>query len=302
MTVALALVPVPALAEPPDEPVPERVTASADGLEALVNQHNDLQEELRATRDRADALTEELLSLERRLAANRGRVGQVAVAAYRVARPRSMATVLPLSPAGRRMDPLLKLERLSRERAEVITDLSRSHQRLTAARRTTQLLLVRQRDREHLLSARVRQIEAEIAKLNQARDAAAAPESPAEPPPALASAAGAKVVRFAYAQLGKNYRWAGSGPDGYDCSGLTSAAWATVGVKLPHNAAQQWRTVNRIKRTELRPGDLVFYYRDIGHVAIYVGAGKVIHAPRPGKRIRIDETDFQPIHGYGRPR
>ncbi|MGW0435412.1 NlpC/P60 family protein [Micromonospora sp. NPDC003197] len=304
VTVALALVPVPALAEPPDEPGPERVAASADGLEKLVEEHTDLQEELRYTRARIAALTDQLVALERRLKAQRDQIGLVA-ATHRTRGTNPMAALAGTRSSTSRVDPLLTLERLDRRPDEVVSDLSRSTERLLADHRVVRDEIVLQHAREQQLSGRNKQIEAEINRLNRLRtEQGGAPpstESGAERAPAPPPA-GLRVVRFAYAQLGKNYRWAGSGPNGYDCSGLTLAAWATVGVKLPHNAAQQWRVVTRINRAALRPGDLVFYYRHIGHVGIYVGNDKVIHAPRPGRQIRVDKTDFQPVHGYGRPR
>ncbi|MFG2038098.1 C40 family peptidase [Dactylosporangium sp. NPDC048998] len=91
------------------------------------------------------------------------------------------------------------------------------------------------------------------------------------------------------------------GPDSFDCSGLTMAAWKTAGVVLPHNAARQKQTVQPITRSELRPGDLVFYYKDVSHVGIYIGEGRVIEAPRAGERISMRLLDYAPISGYGRP-
>jgi peptidoglycan DL-endopeptidase CwlO len=109
------------------------------------------------------------------------------------------------------------------------------------------------------------------------------------------------AVSFAYAQIGKGYRYAAAGPDAYDCSGLTMAAWAAAGVSLPHNAARQYGSVPHVSRDQLAPGDLVFYYGDIHHVALYVGAGRIIHAPNEGETVRVEPIDLAPIAGYGRP-
>src|SRR2546423_14294102 len=87
------------------------------------------------------------------------------------------------------------------------------------------------------------------------------------------------AVRFAYGQLGKPYRWGAAGPNSFDCSGLTMASWKAAGVGLPHSAALQWAQVRHLSRAELKPGDLVFYYGNIHHVAIYIGGGKGSHAP-----------------------
>jgi cell wall-associated NlpC family hydrolase len=108
-------------------------------------------------------------------------------------------------------------------------------------------------------------------------------------------------VRFAYAQIGKPYGWGSAGPNAYDCSGLTSAAWRVAGVRLPHNAARQWYAVTRISRAELRPGDLVFYYNSIQHVGMYVGGGRIVHAPTFGEAVRVERMGYAPILGYGRP-
>jgi peptidoglycan DL-endopeptidase CwlO len=79
------------------------------------------------------------------------------------------------------------------------------------------------------------------------------------------------------------------------------AAWRRGGVALPHNAARQYRALPHVSRSELRAGDLVFYYGDLHHVAIYVGRGMVIHAPNPDERISVSRLDLGPVHGFGRP-
>jgi cell wall-associated NlpC family hydrolase len=94
---------------------------------------------------------------------------------------------------------------------------------------------------------------------------------------------------------------AAAGPDGFDCSGLTLAGWAQVGVYLPHNAAAQRRSMPYVSRQDLQLGDLVFYYEDLHHVAIYVGDGKVMSAPTFGDFVRMVNMDSSPIHSFGRP-
>ena len=99
--------------------------------------------------------------------------------------------------------------------------------------------------------------------------------------------------------------FAADGPDAYDCSGLTMAAWAQAGIKLPHNAKAQRSAVPSISRSELRPGDLVFYYSDLHHVAMYAGYinGQhwIVHASRAGVPIKMRLMDNGSIHSYGRP-
>jgi cell wall-associated NlpC family hydrolase len=109
------------------------------------------------------------------------------------------------------------------------------------------------------------------------------------------------AVSFACAQIGKPYGWGQAGPDAYDCSGLTMAAWAEAGVSLPHNAAAQRDVVSYVDRSDLRPGDLVFYYSDLSHMGMYVGGGWIVHASRAGVPIQMSPIDRSPVHSYGRP-
>ena len=78
-------------------------------------------------------------------------------------------------------------------------------------------------------------------------------------------------------------------------------AWEAAGVSLPHNAAMQYETVAHITFAQLRPGDLIFYYSPIHHVAIYIGGGNIIQASQPGRPVAIAKYDGSPITGYGRP-
>ena len=104
------------------------------------------------------------------------------------------------------------------------------------------------------------------------------------------STRGAIALRFALNQVGDIYVWGGAGPTKWDCSGLTMRAFGAAGVSLPHSAAVQYNYGKYIPRSALAPGDLVFFGRPISHVAIYLGKGKMVQAPRPGKRVEV--TDF----------
>lgn len=110
------------------------------------------------------------------------------------------------------------------------------------------------------------------------------------------------AVDTALAQLGKPYRWAGSGPNSFDCSGLTSFAWRAAGVSIPRSSRAQYGATTRVSRADLRPGDLVFYHSPISHVAMYIGGGRVVEAPNSGNvvRIRNDGLTRRGVVGFGR--
>ncbi|GAA1596424.1 hypothetical protein GCM10009789_57980 [Kribbella sancticallisti] len=116
------------------------------------------------------------------------------------------------------------------------------------------------------------------------------------------------AIDFALSQLGDMYLWAAAGPDRWDCSGLTMAAWKRAGVSLPHYSVAQYDQTKRISEDELRPGDLIFWAETDGdpgsifHVAMYLGGGRMVHAPRTGKPVRIDSVYYWETPDYfGRP-
>ncbi len=115
-------------------------------------------------------------------------------------------------------------------------------------------------------------------------DPVTAPEPPA-PPPADASRA-AEVVAVAMRYLGTPYVWGGATPAGFDCSGLVTYAFAQIGVSVPHYAAAQFSMGEAVPKDDLQVGDLVFF-RDLGHVGIYIGGGQFIHAPHTGDVVKI---------------
>lgn len=101
---------------------------------------------------------------------------------------------------------------------------------------------------------------------------------------------GQQAVRLARQQLGVPYRWGGSSPSGFDCSGLVSWVYGRLGVGLPHNAAALYGVGRRVRLASMRPGDLVFF-SGLGHVGIYIGHGRMIHAPQSGRNVEVEALD-----------
>lgn len=95
----------------------------------------------------------------------------------------------------------------------------------------------------------------------------------------------ARAVAYAHAALGRPYVYGATGPRAYDCSGLTLAAWRAAGVSIPRTSSAQWAGLTRVPADQVRPGDIVVYH-GAGHVALYIGNGQIIEAPRPGKSVQ----------------
>jgi cell wall-associated NlpC family hydrolase len=96
-----------------------------------------------------------------------------------------------------------------------------------------------------------------------------------------------KALQFALKQIGDKYVFGADGMTYWDCSGLTMRAFQNAGVSLPHSSRAQYSYGKSIKRSDLKPGDLVFFGRPISHVGIYLGNGKMVHAPRSGSRVKV---------------
>ncbi|NEA34455.1 C40 family peptidase [Streptomyces sp. SID13031] len=116
------------------------------------------------------------------------------------------------------------------------------------------------------------------------------------------------AIDFALSQLGEPYVWAATGPNSWDCSGLTMGAWKRAGVQLPHYSVAQYEQIKHISEDELRPGDLIFWAENhsdpgsIFHVAMYLGGGRMVHAPRTGRPVTIDSIYYwEAPDFFGRP-
>jgi peptidoglycan DL-endopeptidase CwlO len=299
------LVAAPAQAAPADPDVAEldqQIAAATERLEVLVEQRNAVRDDLAATRARASDTAARLARDTARLEELRDRAGAIAAWAYRTGPASQVSAVLSAGSPGAIIDQLTALEALGLQARGQLSGLG---ELLTSLRRERAALaaLVQQQQRQATeLAELTARVERDLADLRRQRSRTlAAQYHAAVPPPPVAAGAAGTAVAYAYAQIGKPYLYGAAGPAAFDCSGLTKAAWAAAGVTLPHNAARQYSSMAHLTRADLAPGDLVFYYSDIHHVAIYIGNGTVIHAPQAGDSVRAAGIDMAPIYGYGRP-
>ncbi|MEW1861449.1 MULTISPECIES: NlpC/P60 family protein [unclassified Streptomyces] len=137
-------------------------------------------------------------------------------------------------------------------------------------------------------------------KAEAAAKAAAAKGTDAPVAPVNSSAAD-QAIAFARKQIGKPYVWGATGPDSYDCSGLTQAAYKAAGIDLPRTTYDQVDVGTRVSEADLQPGDLIFFYSDVSHVGLYIGNGEMIHAPHTGTVVKIAPITEMPFYGAVRP-
>jgi peptidoglycan DL-endopeptidase CwlO len=267
---------------------------------------------LKQTRDSLTDLRRQLGIATRQLQALRSTVSAQAADAYKYG-PAEVAVMLNPGDANDTLDRLQTLNLLAERTNDQFSDLR-------VAERAYELEVARlskvERERERQvkqLEARKQRVEALLQRtqdlLGQLRATGGAgavdgidPGMSAGSLPPLPSGGGAAAaVRYAYAQVGKPYRYGASGPGSFDCSGLTMMAWRQGGIALPHSAAGQYGIGRHVSRSELRPGDLIFRYSPISHVAMYVGNGLQIAATHTGSTVKVQSAFSGPIVGYSRP-
>ncbi|MFB7587394.1 NlpC/P60 family protein [Streptomyces sp. NPDC056169] len=214
------------------------------------------------------------------------------------------------------------LARVARDRAGTVSRLEGAERRagaLASASRKAldrqQTLAAAQRTRRDEVTKKLREVEkllaslspeqlARLTELERVQTAGAQRElldSGALDGLRTPSRAGAAALSFAVGQIGKPYVWGAEGPESYDCSGLTQQAWAAAGREIPRTSQEQWATLPRVSLSELRPGDLVVYFPGATHVALYLGEGLVVQAPRPGGKVKVSPVAANPLLGAVRP-
>ncbi len=148
--------------------------------------------------------------------------------------------------------------------------------------------------------ALVRRMTEEERRQLAARDGARASFSLSELDGGEASARIKKVIAYAVSRVpGGQYVRGSSGPNAFDCSGLMLAAYRQIGISLPHSSRAQSRVGRAVSRSELKPGDLIFWYHPIHHVGMYIGNGKIVHARNPRNDLVIQTLGSYPAPWAG---
>ncbi|KES03820.1 hypothetical protein BU52_28705 [Streptomyces toyocaensis] len=309
---------VPAEARP--RPTPEQAGADVDRLyrqaEAATEKYNGAKEKAESAQQRLRALQDESARRWNRLNAARAALGSVAAAQYRSGGlDPALRLVLSEDPDGF-LDGTALAERAgTRHKADVgrVRAQLREIEQLRGAARIEAKSLTSHRAemRRHkkTVTGKLAAARHLLSRLTPEQRADRADGTTRAPRPSAASgfavsrapgARAAEAVAYAYRKIGSPYVWGATGPDAFDCSGLVQAAYRSAGVSLPRTTYAQIGAGRRVARSELLPGDLVFFYPGISHVGIYVGDGRMIHAPNPSAPVRLAPVDEMPFAGATR--
>ncbi|MFF9024126.1 C40 family peptidase [Streptomyces eurythermus] len=310
------------------QPTPSQVKARVAALyreaEAATEKYNGAKEDADAAQRRLSALQDETARRQQRLNTVRNALGSIAAAQYRDGAIAPAWQLALSSDPDRYLDGAALAERAGDRQAAAVSQVRRQLREIErlrgAARVEVKSLRSRQAElRRHKKTVTGKLDEARrlLARLSpRQRDAITGADAPAErvsrsaadpreplvragsvPAP---SGRAAVAVAYAYGKLGSPYVWGATGPNAFDCSGLVQAAYRAAGLSLPRTSYAQIDAGRRISRSELRPGDLVFFYPGISHVGIYVGGGRMIHAPNPSAPVRLDPIGQMPFAGATR--
>ncbi|MFV0133664.1 NlpC/P60 family protein [Streptomyces sp. HMX87] len=292
--------------------------------EKATEAYNSTEEKLKKQRAETERLDAELARARLSLHDGRRAAGRLARQQYQSRSDLSpyLRLLLARDPQ-RALDQGHVIGRLARERAETVGRLAGSEKKAEELARKArkalddQLALAERHKKERDdVRERLRDVEELLASLSPEQLAAVAAlekdgiaeaqerfmasgalgEDDAKP-----SAEGGRAVRHAVRQIGKPYEWGAEGPEAYDCSGLTSEAWGHAGTPIPRTSQEQWARLERVPLDRLRPGDLVVYFPEATHVAMYLGDGMVVQAPRPGAEVKVSPIAANPVLGAVRP-
>ncbi|MFF7966202.1 NlpC/P60 family protein [Streptomyces sp. NPDC007903] len=304
--------------------------------ETATEKYNGAHEKAGAAQHRLNTLHDETARRQDRLNTARGALGAFAAAQYRDgAIAPSWQLALSSSP-DRYLDDAAFAERAGHRQAQQVARVRaqlREIERLRGAARieaksvrSRQAELKRQKDAVTTKLTRARQLLARLTPPEREKATTGAPAVPGRagagvrsaPAPATSGKASAgrttaptarvpaptsrasAAVAYAYRKLGSPYVWGATGPNAFDCSGLIQAAYRSAGISLPRTTYAQINAGRRVSRSQLQPGDLVFFYSGVSHVGIYVGNGRMIHAPNPSAPVRVAPIDQMPFAGATR--
>jgi cell wall-associated NlpC family hydrolase len=296
----------PAPASPGD--IEAQIDQTWNKLEPLLEQWNGVHDKLVANQAKVAQLQNQIKPLKLQVDLAQARVGALSARYYEYG-PGSKLNALLLSGSPVTLvDQLNILDEVARNETAAVADVAKLRAQYEEQEKPIDAMVAQLAQQQAMLDAQKVDLNKQIQQLQQMRLAAYGNSStgtgslrPVPCPQVYNGDAGSKAAKFACDQIGKKYVWAAEGPNSYDCSGLTLAAWRSVGVSLPHNAYEQKQVTARVSYANLRPGDLVFYYSDVHHVVIYVGNGWVVSAPTYGIPVEMQKIDMSRVNSYGRP-
>ncbi|WP_017536538.1 C40 family peptidase [Nocardiopsis alba] len=297
--------------EPTQEEVEQRIEGLLEESSSLVQEFNEAEEALETAEARVEEIDAQIGSEEEVYEGLLQKVRELAAASYQSSDPDSVAVALYVDNPSEIFDQAADLSYLSESRRRQLEDYAESDARLIALKDEAdatyedaeELLEELEEAKEEVEKALAEQEEL-LASFEGENPTTAGESDTSEGQDAVytgsASGDARAAIDFAYSKIGVPYLWGGTGPNGYDCSGLTQASWAAAGVSIPRTTYSQYEMPNAVAWEDIQPGDILFFFPDLGHNGLYVGNGMMVHAPSSGKTIsEVRLADYWAAHFVG---
>ena len=293
----------------------ELVQKAAQELTVIDEQVHQAEVSVAAQQEAAQAAAAEADEAQRALDAYEPQLRAIAQSGYTAENQSRMAAFLTSDSATELVQQMTTLDMIAAHTDEIIAAVATLQDRAEKAQAaadqaaaTAQAGLAELEAQQAEVQKRVEDYQADFARLSAAEQAAVttALAGPALATPSVDSLplapgrAAATAVTVALAQVGAPYVWGASGPNGFDCSGLTSYAYAAAGVSLPHSSRAQSQLGREVSRSDLQPGDLVYFYSPVSHVGLYIGNGMMVHARTFGQPVAVTSVDQSGYRGARR--
>jgi cell wall-associated NlpC family hydrolase len=315
---ALVLAPAPASAAPSTAPstaeeAAQLVEETGRRLTALDEQVHQAELTVQAQQQAATEAERAADEAASTLAQYEPRIRAIAQSGYTGGTRSRMAAFLSSESADDLLDQMTTLDLIADHTEGVLAEVAAAQAAAEEARTAADAAgaevtaaLTALQDQQAQVQQQVEAYEADFTRLSAAEQTAVttALAGPTLTAPSAATAAAAApgpaaavAVQTALAQMGDPYVWGSSGPDGFDCSGLTQYAYAAAGISLPHSSGAQSQLGTPVARADLVPGDIVYFYSPVSHVGIYVGDGKMVHARTFGQPVAVTSVDQSGYRG-----
>ncbi|WP_438941287.1 C40 family peptidase [Micromonospora craterilacus] len=299
--VGAGLLAAPAYAEPSVDEIEAQIDKQWRQLEPTIEQYNKVRAQLKVNREKSAGLEKKIqpLALEAELAMNR--VADMASRYYISGPSQELGAVLLNAKPDMLGEQMAFLNRLAAQERKQLEGVVKIRKKYDGQKAKLDTLIASQEKQEKELAAKKKQIDAKIKQLERSLPVTTVKTTNCPTINGVVSNAARTAIRTACAQVGKPYVWGATGPNSFDCSGLTQYAYKAAGIYLTHFTGAQWNQGKAISRADARPGDLVFFFSDLHHVGLYLGNNQMVHAPRAGKPVNVSSITTMPVAGFRRP-
>jgi cell wall-associated NlpC family hydrolase len=266
-------------------------------INALSEQYDGLRVELSSAKTAAAKAKKDAAADGAALKVSQAVVGRLAAASYESGGYDPTLQILSTNNPDQYLNQASIMEQLDQSNGEREAQLQRAEATDKRANQTAQQQIAKVTALESSMSAKTKQIQSEIDKVNSSTmTQAMAVFSKTGNYPNITipggNSVGTKALNAALSRRGDPYIWGAAGPSEFDCSGLVMWAYEQEGIQLDHYTGDQWTEGAHVSRNQLEPGDLVFFYADISHVGLYLGNGLMVDAPSFGQDVMVQQIDW----------